>query len=257
MLEESKRKQQEEVIEIEQGSKGWLDLRARSHRISATNIMRAIDIGSLFYTYLKEYRNKLEEGGESKPEFTGNEATRFGQQYEDEAIIETVEWARYNSLWKDYVSVRKVGSIYEYEKENFHLSCSPDALVFTDEEDKSQFFGIETKCPFNPNNIPYTKESIKHTYIFQCLQNLHITGAKFWLLAFYNPRLTCHNLVVYRIDRNDSLWQFMCNMSKKFFLYGIQLKQLETYPERTGWDGVLKKKSMVKWLLEKVTLINC
>lgn len=130
-----------------------------------------------------------ELNGETRA-FSGNEATRWGSKYEDEAI----------SLFEleENVDVDRTGFhiLDEYPDD---IGGSPDGLVRTD--------GIvEVKCPFNPDVHLKTlrEQKIPAKYVAQVQGNLLITRRRFGWFISYDPRQTPDKrLVKILIIRND------------------------------------------------------
>lgn len=128
--------------------------------------------------------------GVSRP-FGGNEATRWGSHYEDEAI----------SLFEleENVDVERTGFhiLDEYPDD---IGGSPDGLVRSDGI-------IEVKCPFNPEVHLKTlrEQKIPAKYVAQVQGNLLITRRRVaWFLS-YDPRQTPDKrLVKILIVRNDN-----------------------------------------------------
>lgn len=123
--------------------------------------------------------------------FSGNEATRWGERYEDDAI----------ALFEleENLDVERTG-FHVLDKYPDDIGGSPDGLVRDDTV-------VEVKCPFNPeiHLKTYREQKVPGKYVAQVQGNMLITGRRFsWFLS-YDPRQTPEKrLVKILIVRNQN-----------------------------------------------------
>jgi len=170
------------LLVSEQGSPEWFA--ARKTRITASRFNEILSGTPAAWNRIISELN-----GETRA-FSGNEATRWGSRYEDEAI----------SLFEleENLDVQRTG-FHILDKYPDDIGGSPDGLVGKDSI-------IEVKCPFNPeiHLKTYREQKIPAKYVAQVQGNLLITGRRVaWFLS-YDPRQTPDKrLVKILIVRND------------------------------------------------------
>lgn len=111
---------------------------------------------------------------EIPPDFQGNEATEWGNMYEEEAI------QRYEEVNFSDVHGKQEGFCTGW------TSCTPDGLIGGDGV-------LEIKCPFQTkNHLDYllSDESFKAKYEDQAQFNMMLTGREWCDLVSYDPRWT-------------------------------------------------------------------
>lgn len=142
-----------------------------------------------------------------EPSFTGNDATEWGLEHEDEAI------RRYEEIYFVDVYGRQ-----DVVKDGWK-SCTPDGLVFDEGL-------VEVKCPYNSlNHMDNLLDNAwLKDYENQCQFQMMLTGREWVDLISYDPRWKSPlDIHVVRIDVDEE-WQKFCRN---------RLKQAEVIIEET------------------------
>lgn len=197
----------DEYLSMEQNSNTWEEFRDNSLRFGASTIGALLGFSRQSReNFLLKYKERVlainKEKWEERRIFNGNECTRFGHDNELKALN-----CFYDYLKSDCgdLEIRKIGSFLGLLPDEQNLFCSPDAFAFWCEA--SVMYGVEIKCPFNPKNIPATINDINPLHLTQCIQCLHLTGAKAWYLVYHDPR--DGDMVVFLVQKNRPVWKII------------------------------------------------
>lgn len=167
-----------QIINIEQGSKEWFDI--RQCKMTASHAQAIGNIGKGLDTYIldlmaEHYSSEDKEQISTKDTERGNELEPIARDIYE---LETGN------------KVSKVGFI-EY---NEYVGCSPDGLIGED--------GIwECKAPDDKTYFRILlnkEEEIDTKYIWQIQMEMLITGRKWTDLTFYNPNFK-QRTIIFRI----------------------------------------------------------
>ena len=141
-------------------------------------------------------KERLSLEGYVQPEeaWRGNDATEWGNQHENDALI------RYEEHTFSTVTDKQKGVVDGW------LSCTPDGYVGED--------GLcEVKCPYaTKNHMGYLldPDSLREQYYDQCQFQLMLTGRDWCDLVSYDPRWSEPlDIAVVRIEP-DKEWQLRC-----------------------------------------------
>lgn len=137
------------------------------------------------------WRRIIEEKEGIRKAFSGNEATRWGEKYETEAI-------RLFELEED-LDITPTG-FWIMDSYPDDIGGSPDGLIGEDSI-------VEVKCPYNPlvHRKTFLEQKIPGKYIPQIQGNLMITGRRLAWFISYDPRAPIEErLVKIPIIRSDS-----------------------------------------------------
>ena len=193
------------VFDVEQNSPEWLEVRLGIPTASAfdkiiTAKTMKLSTQSVNYMYILIAEILL---GRPLDEFTGNDWTERGHEYEEEA-------AGFYELQTD-IEVQKVGFVTDDEQK---FGCSPDRLVGDDGL-------LEIKAPKSSTHVKYLVEgSIGKEYYPQLQGQLLITDRKWVDIISYHPEI---RPAIIRIERDDeylralagALWQFNKELQQK------------------------------------------
>lgn len=150
---------------VEQRSEEWFALREPC--ITASQFNDVLVGTPKAWTRIIEEKKGIRKG------FQGNEATRWGNKYEDEAL------ALFS--FQEQLQVEKSG-FFIYDK-NPGIGASPDGKIGSDTL-------AEVKCPFNPDVHLKTwrEQKVPAKYIPQIQGQLEITDRNFCWFISYDPR---------------------------------------------------------------------
>ena len=184
---------------IEHGTEDWH--KARSGKFTPSELYRlmtppkskseTLSVGAI--TYVKEkVAEMLTFDISNEKMFNGNQATEWGNSYEDEAI----------QVFSDLTDseIVKPGFI-EYDN---IFGGTPDGLA------NDNIFGIEVKCPFNSvihlDNLLLDADSFKKErkeYYWQIQGYSLITDIEDWYFISYDPRNVDYSMKHIEIKRNN------------------------------------------------------
>jgi hypothetical protein len=183
-------------IDVEQGSKAWLD--AKVGIPSASNFHRIITPKTLKPSAAADgYMHELlAERLLGQP--LDDATTNFMQRG---TIIEKKarEWY---ALQRD-CDVEQVGFLLADDR---RAGCSPDGLIGT-------AGGLEIKCPSAAVHVGYVLGELAEKYRCQIQGGLWITGAEYWDFVSYNPDLP--NVLV-RFERDEKFIAALANAVGEF-----------------------------------------
>jgi hypothetical protein len=184
---------------IPHGSEEWHKVRSgrftpsELHRLMTEPRTNSEIISEGAKTYIKEkVAETLTIDISNEKMFRGNEATEWGNSYENEAI----------QVFSEFINQPIIPSGFIIYDENF--GGTPDGVC----EDGT--FGIEIKCPFNIaihlDNLLLDSNSFKKyrkEYYWQIQGYSLLTGINDWYFVSYDPRQIKYTLKVLPIKRNE------------------------------------------------------
>lgn len=169
-----------ELIELEQGSQEWLD--ARVGVITGSRVAGIIG-ASKYKTSDDVMREMVREYHGAEREFTGNAATEYGNQHEDVALQD------FEILTG--LDVQRVGFILH--NDNKWLGVSPDGLIDLPDSDE----GVEIKCPYS-GKIETLSE--RPDYYAQVCLSLVVTNRNTWHFFCWSKDASHHE----KVEREDA-----------------------------------------------------
>ena len=174
---------------MKQGSKEWKN--ARKYKISASRVASVLGRGfktrqALMQEYIDAWQGKPEPEVHPKVQALFD----WGNDHEKDA---RAAYERETGMIVNTSDAFTVHSDFDY------LSCSPDGLVFTEEEGLDQY-GVEFKCPasWQKNGLP---DEPDQKYIDQCQLCMEIYNIDRWDLFYWSPEETR----LFTLER-DPLW---------------------------------------------------
>lgn len=208
------------IVGAQQGSEAWFNLKLGV--ISASNASRAV-AGKTTETRAKYMAELVAQVATGISEEISAAALDWGKQHED-AARSSYEFAN------DRV-VQQVSFIF---KDNtFRVGCSPDGLVDVNR-------GAEIKCPYNSANFVLflAENKLKSEWDWQTQFQMWVTGADFWDVVQYDPRMKSKVLHTVSVERDEkrikqleeTIPEFIIDMDKMLakvgFSYGAQWDRL-------------------------------
>lgn len=157
------------IYECKQGSLEWFAL--REYRLTASHAQAISANGKGLITYVD---SKILELIVGKKEFINKDIDRGNE-------LEPI--ARIDYEFKHNCTVREVGFI-SYDKYETRIGVSPDGLINDDG-------GAEFKARNDEIHLRLLKDGkFDSKTIWQCQQNLLVTGRKWWDAVSFNPHFT-------------------------------------------------------------------
>ncbi|MDA0664245.1 MAG: YqaJ viral recombinase family protein [Proteobacteria bacterium] len=196
------------TTELRQGTAEWLD--ARRNLLTGSNFSAAMGVNRYKSraALWREYKNLV-------PSFTGNAATRWGQENEPH-VIAGYEKARGCSVVRTGLHIH---SSLDW------MGCSPDGLIDGDG-------GIEIKCPYNH---PFPHQAIPEYYMPQVQGFLEITQREWCDYVCWTPNgTTC-----FRVFRSQEYWNWAFPLLREFWLHVIEDRIPTRLERRPVFDGRL------------------
>lgn len=177
--------QADEIARLQQGSPEWLQ--SRVGRITASNFGAAMGINK--YLSRNGLLRQLLWGG-----FTGNVATRWGQDHEDIARDEYIR-IKAEVCGRDNVSVRETGLVINPERP--WMGNSPDGIITLEQEEGL----LEIKCPFKQTF--YSPDPVPDYYYAQIQGTMGNLGLPWCDFVVWTPNGT----QVTRVEFDQPYWE--------------------------------------------------
>lgn len=199
------------IVDLKQGSEGWLNLKLGV--ISASNAAKVVAKrdSETRLTYMSELVAQICTG---EREEIHSKYLEWGNQFEA-AARSSYEF----STGQDIIQVPFV-----FKDDSFREGCSPDGIV-------NNLKGVEIKCPYNAvNYIKFlTEDKIKSEYAWQCQYTLRVMNADEWDFVQYHPYMKTCPLKVLNIKRDEEMQkkfdemipQFIEDMNKMLSKIGV------------------------------------
>lgn len=174
------------IVNVEQGSQEWLDLKAGVP--SASNFDKIVTTKGVRSKTADKY--VLQLAGEK---VTGTREEGFTSKAMEKGIEREEEASNFYEIATG-ATLEKVGIVYQNEKKSF--LCSPDRLV-------CYYKGLlEIKCPLIQTQVQYLLDNtlLSKAYFQQVQGQLYVTGYEWCDLMSYFPGL---KPVIIRIRRDE------------------------------------------------------
>ncbi len=178
-----------EILEFEQGSRGWIE--ARLGMVTASkfsDVMAKTPSGKSPGVTRYKYMTKL---------ITEIDEQRQVVSYHDKNMEAGTDKEAGAREWYELItgnSVEEVGFI----KLDDHVGCSPDGLVGEDGL-------VELKCPLGTTHRDYLegKQSLVKTYWKQIQGQMYVTGRKWCEIMSFRPENKKHPHILHRVKRDE------------------------------------------------------
>ena len=186
-----------------QRSMAWFS--ARMGKINASELDKVLGFG-----YGRdEARTKLFMNlrNHTAPEPFGNDATRWGQEHETDALEAYVKHCTFANGLRPREHGGKTHPVYEW------LRASPDALLYNEED---QLVGlVEIKCPYRfRNSPPPAHDAVLLTgYILQMNLQMEVYDVPFCDFVQWTPQ----GFTARRIHRNPNLFAYVLPLYEDFY----------------------------------------
>lgn len=173
------------VVEAQQGSAAWFNLKLGV--ISASNASKVVakKDSETRATYMAELAAQVCTGDQEE---LNSKYLDWGNQYEAAA--------RSSYEFSSGETITQIPFVYK--DESYREGCSPDGIVNNKK-------GVEIKCPYNAvHYIKFlTEDKIKSEYQWQCQYTLRVMGADSWDFCQYHPNMKVSPLKVITIGRDE------------------------------------------------------
>lgn len=176
---------------------------ARKNRLTASKFNDILNGTPTAWSRLIDEMDGTREG------FKGNDATRWGEKYESEAID--------LFAFEENLDVEPTG-LWVMDEHDF-IGGTPDGLIGDD-------FTVQVKCPYNPeiHLKTWRDQKIPGKYFPQVQGELMVTGRRFVWFISYDPRAAVNQrLVKILIPRNQN------------FIDGLLARLLQFWECREGF----------------------